>query len=319
MSINLFEQIKAAHDRIKPFLKPTPLIPALHLSKQVACEVYLKLENLQPTNSFKVRGAFNKLLCLNKDERDKGIVTASTGNHGAAVAYASNLLNIKNLIFVPENASETKLANIKSFGGIVQQYGKESGITETHARKFAAENNMIYISPYNDAEIIAGQGTISIELFEQCSGVDVILAPVGGGGLIAGIANYAKVFQPDIHILGSLPQNSPVMAACIAKGHPYLMSTLPTLSDATAGNMDLDSLTFPLCQTYVDDYLLVSEEAIKAAIINLLSHEHLLVEGAVGTTIAALINNKARFENQKVVLIISGANISLKLLKEIIS
>lgn len=307
-----------ASERIAPYIHITPLIVANRLSQDIVASIYRKLENLQPTSSFKVRGAFNKLLSLGSKELSKGVVAASTGNHGAAVAYACQKLNSKAIVFVPKTASETKLSAIKSYGATIHLQGDECGEAEKLARAFANENNLEYISPYNDYDVLTGQGTIGVELLKQLQDINIVVMPVGGGGLIAGVARYLKTVNPSIKIIGSLPENSPVMSECIRLGKIIELDTKPTLSDATAGNMDLDSITFEFCQEFVDDYILVSEDEIRSAIQLFLEKEHMLVEGSVGTTVAAIFKEKQQFKNKKVVAIVTGSNISLPTLQQVI-
>jgi threonine dehydratase len=323
MMINLNQTVLDAETRIRPYLAHTPLRYADQLSALTTANVYLKLENLQPTSAFKVRGAFNKLLTLSPKQRKIGVVTGSTGNHGAAVSYACNQLQIPNLIFVPSSASPVKINNIKAYGGTVEFYGSEVGETELYARDYAQQHGKTYIPPYNDIDVLSGQGTIAYELLQQSKDIDVpldtILVPVGGGGLIAGIAGYVKSVNPHIKIIGCEPENSPVMSECVKAGKIVELDIKPSFSDGTAGNLEPDSITFNLCQSYVDDYILVSEEEIKNAMRLFIEKEHLLIEGAAGVCIAALLKNQADFKNKNVVLIISGANISLETLKKIIN
>lgn len=317
--INLKQQILDAKKRIESYIFETPLIPALQLSAMLDANVLLKLENLQSTGAFKIRGAFNKLLSLTPEQKQMGIVAASTGNHGAAVAYACRTLEIKNIIFMPEQASPLKVNNVKNFGGYIEFHGRECGETERIARDHAKQKNMVYISPYNDIDVMTGQGTIAVEIMQQQKDIDVILACVGGGGLIGGIAAYAKQVNPKIHIIGCLPENSPVMYESIKANKILELDTKPTLSDATAGNMDLDSITFDVCKSFVDDYILASEQEIKNAICLCIEKEHLLVEGAVGVSIASVIKQKQQFKHKNVAVVISGANISLETLNKVIS
>lgn len=317
--MNWKQKILEAKTRIKDFLPDTPLIKALQLSALTKANVFFKLENLQPTGSFKIRGAFNKLLSLPKEQLQNGVVAASTGNHGAAVAYACRTLNVNNVIFMPETASTLKINNVKNFGGNVELYGTECGVAEKFAREYATKKNMTYISPYNDVEVMTGQGTIAVELLNQQQNVDVVMASVGGGGLIGGISAYVKETNSKIKIIGCLPENSPVMYESIKANQILELDTEETLSDATAGNMDLDSITFEVCKTYVDDYLLAAEQEIKKAIRFSLEKEHLLVEGAVGVCIASLLKNKDQFANKNIVVVVSGATISLETLRKVIA
>lgn len=305
----------AAEKIIRPYIKKTPLDYSIPLSCKTKANVFLKCENLQHTSAFKVRGAINKLLSLTPAQCAQGVVTASSGNHGAAVAFGLNKLNIRGMVFVPENASSAKIGNISNYNIPVEFYDTDCMKTELHAVEYAKQHNMIYISPYNDMQVISGQGTIGLELTTQLDDIDVVLVPVGGGGLISGISGYLRSVSPKISIIGCLPENSSVMAKSIRVGHIIEMETLPTFSDATAGGIEPGAITFDICRRFVDDYILVSEEEIKSAVIDLLATQHLLVEGAAGVALAALIKNRAQFYGKNVVLILSGANISLETLR----
>lgn len=307
-----------AEQRIRPYVRETPLEPALVLSQRGQGHVYLKLESLQPTGSFKLRGAMNKLLTLTPEQRAQGIVTASSGNHGAAVAYGLSRLGLQGQIFVPENASPVKVEMIRRFGAEVHSHGNDSGLTELYARDYADQHGMVYISPYNDEQIIAGQGTIGVELARQLDPIDAVFVTIGGGGLISGIAGYLKAARPGIKVIGCLPENSPVMAESVKAGRIIEMDSLPTLSDGSAGGIEPGAITFELCQKWVDDYVLVSEEEIKAAMRLAIETQHMLIEGAAGVAVAAYLKTAEQFPAQNVVIVICGANISLETLKSIL-
>lgn len=315
---NLNLAVVQAHDRIQAYVRRTPLIRSLMLSRLCNANVYLKLENIQLTCSFKVRGAFNKLLLLDKPALARGVVAASTGNHGAAVAYASQILGTKARVFVPIHAAKNKLASIKSLGAIVDKYGDDGGETEAYAREYAHEHNLAYISPYNDLDVIAGQGTIGYEILMQKSDIDAIYVPVGGGGIISGIGGYVKIQNPKIQLMGCLPSNSPVMYESIKAKKIVDLTNTPTLSDATAGNMESGAMTFEFCQRYVDDYCLVNEDTIVAALHLLITQEHLLVEGAAALTLAAILDNKSAIKDKNIVLVLSGGNIDLENIEKVI-
>ena len=261
-----------------------------------------------------MRGAINKLLSLTLSQQEQGVVTASSGNHGAAVAYGLNKLGMKGIVFVPENASTTKVDNIRNYTNDLRFYGTDCMQTEMHALEYAKQHNMIYVSPYNDPQVIAGQGTIGLELSNQLNMIDAVFVPIGGGGLISGIAGYLKSVNPRNKVIGCLPAQSPVMAESIKAGKIIEMETLPTLSDATAGGIEPGAITFDLCRQYVDDYSLVSEEEIKNAIISMIKTQHLLIEGASGVALAAFLRDSKKFQDKNVVIVLSGANISFETL-----
>lgn len=316
---DIYQSAVEAEKTIRQYVKQTPLDFSHALSKQLTCNVYFKCENLQHTGAFKVRGAFNKLLALQQaGNLNQGVVTASSGNHGAAVAYGCHTLHVPGKVFVPENASSTKIANIKQYAIALEHYGAECLEAEREAQRYANVYGMHYISPYNDPDIIAGQGTIGLELARQLQQIDAVIVPVGGGGLIAGIAGVIKKLSPTSKVIGAQPKNSPVMAESIKVGRIIEMPSLPTLSDGSAGGIESDSITFEICQQYVDDYILVSEAEIKAGIKAILETQHQLIEGAAGVAVAALMQQAENFKGKNVVVILCGANISLDTLREVI-
>jgi len=312
------KEVLTAETRIRPHIRETSLDYSITLSRKTKINLFLKCENVQHTGAFKVRGAMNKLLSLTPSQREQGVITASSGNHGAAVAFGLNKLDIHGVVFVPENVSPAKIDNIRNYEVPLKFYGTDCMQTEIHALEYAKQHQMIYISPYNDLQVISGQGTIGLELAKQLKNIDAVLVPIGGGGLISGIAGYLKSVSSKIKIIGCLPENSPVMAESIKADQIVEMETRPTLSDATAGGIEPGSITFDICRKFVDDYILVSEEEIKNAIINLIKTQHLLVEGAAGVALAALLKNQEQFINKNVIVILSGANISLETVKFIL-
>ncbi len=305
------DEVKKAYERISKYILKTPLVHSQRLSGD-NFNVYLKLENLQYTGSFKLRGAFNKLLSLNEEKIKGPFVTASTGNHAAAIAYALDKLNLKGTIFLPENVPVLKTNKLKKFDTLLQYHGTDSVETEQYARKNAIENKNTYISPYNDLQVIAGQGTISHEVLTQLSNVDYIFVTIGGGGLISGISGYMKSLNPSTKIIGCLPENSPVMYESIKQGKIIEMESKPTLSEGSAGGIELDSITFEFVKQYVDDYILVTETEIKKQLMNTLKEDKLLIEGAAAVAVAAVEKyDKINSLNGNVVVILCGGNIGL--------
>ncbi len=314
----LRKEVIEARERIGGYIRKTPLEFSPHLSRLFAANVYLKLENLQLTGSFKIRGAFNKILSLTQDERMRGVVTASTGNHGVAVAHALQTLGVRGIIFLPENASEAKLRDLRAYNVEIKFYGQDCVDAENYARRFAEENGMTYVSPYNDLKIVAGQGTVAMEIAEDLKKIDVVLVPVGGGGLISGIAIYLKSINPEVEIIGCQPENSRVMYESVKAGRIVDMESKPTLSDGTAGGIEKGSITFDIVKELVDDFVLLSEEEIKEGIRFMLDRHHMLVEGAAALSVAAYLKNKTRFQGKNVVAIISGCRISMEHIKEVL-
>lgn len=316
--LDIYAEVLQAEKRIRPHIRETPLHYSLPLSQLGNCQVFLKLENLQHTGSFKARGAMNKLLSLTAEQRQQGIVTASSGNHGAAVAFGLSSVDIPGVIFLPKDASSAKVNVIRQLGADSQFYGDDCGLTEAYARQYAGEHGMVYISPYNDAQVLAGQGTIAVELAQQLEQIDAVFVSVGGGGLMSGMAGYLKSELEGIKMIGCSPANSPVMARSIQAGQIVEMDSLPTLSDGTAGGIEPGAVTFDLCRTLIDDFVLVTEAEIEAAIRLAIETQHLLIEGAAGVAIASFLKQKERFSGKTVVILICGANISLEALKQIL-
>jgi len=312
------KEVLAAEKRIRKYIRETPLEYSPYLNDLCKCNVYLKLENLQLTGSFKARGAMNKVLSLTKKQRERGVITASTGNHALGVANALKTLNCKGTIYLPKNSSKSKINALKYYSVNLKFYSTDCDDTEAYARRIANKNNQVYISPYNDRKIIGGQGTIGVELKNQLKKIDYVFASIGGGGLISGIGGYLKLVDKKIKVIGCLPRNSPVMYESIKAGKIIDMKTKPTLSDGTAGGIEHGSITFELCKKFVDDYILVNENEIKKAIKLILGKHHLVIEGAAGVTVASLIKEKNKFKNKNIVLVICGGNITLDKLKDIL-
>jgi threonine dehydratase len=306
-------EIEAAAQRIRPYVRATPLLPCGSLSERARARVYCKLENLQVTGSFKVRGAFNKILSLPREVRERGVVAASTGNHGAAVAYALGKLGASGVVFVPAGTSQAKIAAIRGLGAEVRVHGDESGETERFARSYASQRDLTYVSPYNDWEVVAGQGTIGLEIAAELGQTDVVIASAGGGGLIGGIAASMKSRDPKIRIVAASPRNSMTMIESARAGKILKTRHLPTLSDSTAGGVEEDAITFELFRSLVDQCVAVGEDEIAAALRSFIDAEHMLLEGAAAVACAALahLNVKAL----TVVVVICGANISAERLK----
>jgi threonine dehydratase len=258
-------EVLRAEQRIRPHIRQTPLEPSIWLGQQSSCEVYLKLENLQVTSSFKYRGAANKILSLTEEARRQGVVTASTGNHGSAVASLLRQFDIPGRIFVPETASPAKIETMRTLGAEVVLHGTDGVESERAAREAAAVEGLTYISPYNDPLIVGGQGTVGLELERQLEGVEVVYCPVGGGGLAGGVAGYLKSSQPRIRFVGCQPIRSAVMCESVGAGHVVERESQPTLADGTAGGIEKGTVTFPLCRDLVDEFALVEEAEIAAA------------------------------------------------------
>ncbi len=314
---DVVEKAYAADKRIGEIIRRTALAHSPEFSEATGADVYLKLENQQLTGSFKLRGATNRVMTLSVEQRQKGCVTASTGNHGAAVACAMQKLATGGVIFVPEQTSTAKVEAIRSYSGDVQFFGTDGLDTEQHARIFAERNKMFYLSPYNDREVIAGQATCGIELLQQLPDIDAVFVAVGGGGLVGGIGSVLKKHNPKIRVYGCQPEASAVMAKSIEAGRILDLESDPTLSDGTAGGIEADAITFDLCQKIVDEFVLVSEPQIAAAMRQYMLVFDEAIEGAAGVAIAGLIARQKAVKDQKVAVIVCGGNVSQQVLDTI--
>ena len=313
------ESSERAAARIAGLVRETPLDYSPAFSAATGADVWFKLENLQHTGSFKLRGAANRLMTLTLEERAAGCVTASSGNHGAAVAYAMQKLNIAGVIFVPEQTSSVKVDAIRSYGGDVRFFGTDGLDTELHARDYAGQNSMFYVSPYNDAEVMAGQGSCGVEIAAQLPDVDEVFIAIGGGGLISGVGSVLRRHSKSVRIIGCQPSASAVMAHSVEAGEILQLPSAPTLSDGTAGGIEPGAITFDLCKELVDDYVLIDEPEIAAAMRTFMDSQHQLIEGAAAVAIAAMLANAADLKGRKVVILVCGANISRESLLSVIS
>lgn len=318
MSPIALDDIRRAHERIAPYIKRTPCIASTPPEGVSETQVFLKLENEQHTGSFKLRGACNMVLGLPPSERQRGIVTASTGNHGAGVSFAAQQTDCEATVFVPNHANPEKLQQIATNGATIKYSGDDCVDTEFNARAFAKEYNLAYIPPYNHPAIIAGQGTVGLELAEQAPHLDAVFVAVGGGGLIAGISVALKSLNPTIQIIACSPENSCVMHQSLAAGTLLDVPSLPTLSDSTAGGIEPGSMTFPICQQLIDRSLTVSEAEIASAMRHLNREHGLVIEGAAGVAYAGMAATISEFSGRSVAVIICGGNVPRSVFAEVI-
>ncbi|WP_205720070.1 threonine/serine dehydratase [Fodinibius halophilus] len=317
--MDLSTEITQAHHRIREDIFQTPLLYSNWLSGYCNGEVYLKLESEQITGSFKARGSLNKLKWLQENDISKLPVTASTGNHGLGFARACDLLGIDGKVFLPHNAVESKVEAIKNYDVEIEFHGQDPYTTEKYTRQTAEEQGWIYVSPYNDPQIVAGQGTIAVEILEQLSNEpDNVLATVGGGGLISGIGTYINNHASDTKIIGCQPENSPEMGISVRAGVYKEVESKPTLSDGSAGGFEPDSITFNLCKKLVDKFIFISEDEIAGAIRSMVERHSKLVEGSAGVAIASLLKQPKQFANQTTVIVVCGANISSDKLQSVL-
>jgi threonine dehydratase len=313
-----FKDIYLAQRRIRDIVRRTPLEPSPFFSEACGGEVYLKLENLQLTGSFKIRGALNKMLQLSPEERKRGVVTASAGNHAQGIGYGAKMLGIEATIIVPRNTPKTKVEAIRRYGVDLILHGENYDEAEKKARELERELSKVYVSPYNDYDIIAGQGTVGLEMWEEKNDLEVILVPVGGGGLISGVALALKSLNPDIEIIGVQSRASPVMYESIRQGRIVEIPLGESIAEGLHGGIEEGSVTFDLVKVLVDDIILVEEEDIGAAIALLLEHHHQVAEGAGAVGLAALMTDDKRFAGRRIGVVISGGNIDISLIKKIL-
>ena len=311
-------EVLAAAARLQGRARETPVDGSLELDRLTGARARLKLECIQHTGSFKVRGALNKVLSLGEAERRAGVVAASTGNHGAGVAYACRELGVPCRVFVPTGASKSKLAAITGYGALIEVEGDDGVVAERAARRYAEENGLVYVSPYNDPVVVAGQGTIGLELERQIERIDTIFISLGGGGLIAGVAGYLKAIRPEIEVVACSARNSAVMFESLQAGEILDLDSEPTLSDGTAGGVERAAVTFPLCRELIDRHELLSETEISSALRLMLERQHLLVEGAAALAVAGLLKSGRRYEGRSVAVVLCGGNISGQTLRRVL-
>ena len=314
-------EVYDAYERIKNYIYKTPLEESLYLGTEEQ-KYFFKLESTQTVKSFKIRGALNKMSTLTEEERQRGVATISSGNHGASVSYAAKLLGIKNAkIIVPETTPQAKVDKIKYYGADVMLMG--SGYDEAHAMgmSYIEENGMTYIDAYyDDPKIYGGQGTVAVEILDQNPDIDTIVVPIGGGGLITGIAVAAKAIKPDIRIIGVQTEACPAMIRAYEDNVFYeeYPTTGDTICDALVGGVG--KLSYDILKDYVDDLIEVKEATIKKAVRHMIKEEKFIVEGASATTVAAVMDDRERVAGKNIALVMSGGNIDgdlmVKLLNE---
>ena len=300
-----------ARRRIAPYLRPTPLVPNAWLSDAAGARVSLKLESVQLSHSFKSRGAFNAVIA--RLERPGAaparLVTASAGNHGRALAAAAETFGLPLTVFTPIDAPHAKLAAIRRHGADLRAQGRDYDDAERLALAFAADTGAEFISPYNDIHVIEGAATIALEIFEDAPATDALVVPIGGGGLISGVAAAAKAIHADADIVGVEVEASCAFQTSVRAGHLVPIVPGPTLADGLGGNPDPNTITFAFIQRLVDRIVTVSEDDLKAALVGLVEEEHVVAEGAGAAAAAAIVGRRANLADRQVVVIVSGGNI----------
>ncbi len=298
----------------------TPLNKSHTFSRLCGNEIFLKYENIQRTGSFKIRGAYNKILKLSDEERTRGIITASAGNHGQAVALAAQRFNIKSTVIVPEGAPIVKIEAIKNYNprGNVVEFGLTYDDAYQEALKLSKKNKLTFIHAYDDLDVIKGQGTVGVEIMEQLPDLDCIFCPIGGGGLISGISAYCKKVNPSIKIIGVESENAQSMLGSLKNNKITVLASNPTICDGIAVK-EPGKITFEIINANVDDIVLVSDEEVANSILLLMERAKTFVEGAGAAALAAVLNNKVQIKDKKIVVILSGGNLTPNLINRIIS
>jgi threonine dehydratase len=309
-------EIHAAMARVRDSIYLSPCARSEYFSQHTGNSIYLKLDNLQRTGAFKERGALNKLLTLTSEERARGVIAASAGNHAQGVAYHAGRHGIRAQICMPLTTPLIKASATKSYGAEVVLHGANYDEACEEAVRRSQHFRMTFIHPFDDEVVIAGQGTMGLEIVEQVPDVQAIVAPVGGGGLIAGVACAVKETNPQVRVIGVQPARLPSMKVAIAEGQPVTLSPAATIADGIAVRR-AGQKTLPLIQKYVDDIVTVDEEEIANAILLLLEREKTLAEGAGAAGIAAVVNHKTSLSGNKVAVLVGGGNIDVSLLSRI--
>jgi len=312
-------EIYQAKKRIFPYVSRTPLVRAHELSDLCEAEIWCKLETMQPTGAFKLRGATNAILRLNEDQRKRGVVAVSTGNHGRGVAYAAREQGVRAVIFLSGLVPENKVEAIKSMGADVRIVGNSQDEAEIEANRLTEQEGLIPISPFDHPDVIAGQGTIGLELLEDFPELNCVVVPLSGGGLIGGIALALKAASPKIHVVGVTMEKGPAMVLSLEAGKPVEVEEEESLADSLGGGIGLENrYTLSLVQELVDQTLLVSEDEIGQAIQYVFETQRMVLEGGAAVGTAALLAKKLEVQGQKVALIYSGNNIAEKTLKKVL-
>lgn len=310
------EKIKEARENIKDVVTKTPLLYSNVFSKSSNNEVYMKCENLQLTGAYKLRGALNKIISLSEEEKAKGVICSSAGNHAQGVAYASSLMGVKSSIVMPETTPYLKVESTKNYGGNIILHGKCYDDAFVKAKTIEEEEGKVFIHPFNDIDVICGQGTIALEIFEEINDLDYILVPIGGGGLISGISVAAKSLNPNIKIIGVQAEGAPSMALSIKRDKICTLDSVNTIADGISVKTP-GSKTFEIVREYVDDIITVSENDIVNAFLLLIEKHKLVAEASGVVTLAAL--KKLKVKNKKVCCILSGGNIDMLTISTLIN
>jgi threonine dehydratase len=310
-------RVLRAHDRIRSYVTRTAIEDLSEISPQDSVRVFAKMENRQETGSFKLRGATNKIRLLTPDEASAGIIAASNGNHGLGVAAAAKRAGVRAEIYVSAQVSPGKAKRIEEYGAKISVHGAEPLDAELAAREAASRTGRVFVSPYNDHDVLAGQGTLALELKDEIPHLDAVFAAVGGGGLVGGIGAYLKWVSPETEIVGCWPENSPVLYESLRAGRIVSCNEQPTLSESTSGGLEEGSVTLDVCRAVIDSCVLVSEAEILRAMRLMHESRQWLVEGAAGVAIASFLKMAHRYVGKTVAIVICGANLSERVRSEL--
>jgi threonine dehydratase len=314
---NLAQQVTDAAVRIKSVVTETPVESVSDLAPEAGFELFFKMENLQQTGSFKLRGASNKILSLTPAEAALGVIAASNGNHGLGVAASAKRAGIAAEVYVSSHVSPSKARRIEEYGARLKRAGDDPLEAELAARAAATQQGKVFISPYNDMQVMAGQGTIAVELLRQISAIDALFVAVGGGGLVGGIGAYMKQASPETEIVGCWPENSHILYESIKAGRIVDFPEQPTLSESTAGGLEPGSVTLEVCTNVIDRSVLVSEQEILDAMQKVRALRGWIIEGAAAVAVAAFLKEAQNYRGKRVVVVICGANVSLEVLSRL--
>lgn len=312
------QEVWEARKRIASLVHKTPLIQSPLLSEQIGRPVFLKLENVHDIGAFKVRGAANKILSLNEEERKRGITTYSTGNHGMAVAFIAKKLGIEARVCISNRVPKAKVDLLKSLGARVEIVGESQDAAGVRCYELQREYGITVIEPFDDRHVIAGQGTIGLELLEDLPDLTDVIVPLSGGGLLSGIGLALKSNSSEIRVTGVSMEQSAVMYESLKAGKPVEMEESETLADSLLGGIGLDNkYTFNMVRQYVDDVLLIPEERIAYSMAYMIEKHRLIMEGAAATGIAAVLDNKIPYQEGAIAIIVSGQNIDVSIMLEL--
>jgi len=316
MNMLTAKHVEQAYERIHSYVHKTTILTSKTLNEVSGLEIFMKAENFQKSGSFKIRGALNFLLSMDERERERGVVTGSSGNHGQALALAGKMLKIDVKVVVPQDASPAKVAAIQGYGAKLERFGTSSTERLRRAREISEQEQRVFVPPFDHYWIMAGQGTVGLEILEELDEVDAILVPCGGCGLIAGISTYVKEKRPSVRIYGVEPDQSNSTYLSFKAGRRVELHNIQTIADGLR-TASPGELTFPIVQRYVEDVLLVSEREIAEAVVFLIERCKILVEPSAAVTVAAAMFGKVPSKNKKVVAVLSGGNIDKQRLTEI--